>query len=71
MVFSTFCPVTLAMSRPALDREGQGVHLRATLAGQRCTAETHPSHFSLLFDTSPKILKQMDQQLNRDPLVVK
>jgi len=29
------------------------------------------SHFTMLFDTSPIQLKQMDEQLNRDPLVIK
>ncbi|KAK1927042.1 hypothetical protein DB88DRAFT_476484 [Papiliotrema laurentii] len=32
---------------------------------------TRGDYFTMLFDTSPKMLKQMNEQLNRDPLVVK
>jgi len=34
-------------------------------------SDTNLSHFTMLFDTSPIQLKQMDEQLNRDPLVIK
>lgn len=29
------------------------------------------SHFLMQFDTSPGMIKEMDQQLNRDPLVIR